>query len=267
SVAPITACSPFRSSLQCPRSRRTSLPGASSSMSSIPRSCAVRANGAVALLVGARCFVEAVTFTALAAIAHAGTQGRDPLPIVSTALPLFGAGLLLVTLLRETGNERRSATVLVVTLAAGVAWGLTLPMRDPDGFSLLSRMVLFGLLAEAYLWRIVSIARGATRWTDARNAIPLAGIAITIAVLGPGTIDRAPFAGLALLVVAASGLALSLSRSTEELALARGTSGTMRTSSATSAMVLIGVLAIIAAVFVPYLQGAITAFGELIGPI
>ena len=227
----------------------------------------MRANGAIALLVGARCFVEAVTFTALAAIAHAGTQGRDPLPVFPTVLPLFGAGLLLVTLLREIGSERRSAIVLVVTLAAGVSWGLALPMRDPDGFAVLSRIVLFGLLAEAYLWRVLSIARGATRWTDARNAIPLAGLAISVAVLGPGNVDRTPFAGLALLVVAASGLALSLARSTEELALSRGTSGSMRTSSATSAMVVVGILAIAAAIFVPYLQQAITAFGGVIGPI
>lgn len=226
----------------------------------------MRSNGAVALLVGARCFVEAVTFTALASIAHAATLGRDPLPVIATALPLFGAALVLVALLRETGNERRGATILVVTLAGGVAWGLSLPTRDADGFALLSRIVFFGLLAEAYLWRIVSIARGATRWTDARNAIPLAGLAIAVAVLGPGNVDRTPFAGLALLVVAASGLALSLARSTEELALSRGTSGSMRTSSATSAMVVIGVLAIAAAIFVPYLQNGISAFGGLIGP-
>ena len=223
--------------------------------------------GAVALLVAARCFVEAVTFTALLAVAHATTQGRDPLPVVQTALGLFGAALLLVLLLRETGAERRSAFVLVVTLALGVAYGLSLPMRDPDGFSTLSRMMFFGLLAEGYLWRVVSVARGATRWTDARNAVPLAGFAIALVVLVPGPIDRTPFAGFALLMVAVGGLALSLARSTEELALSRGTGGSMKTTSATSVIVVIGIVTIFAAIFVPYVQGGFVAFGEFIGPI
>ncbi|HYK98633.1 MAG TPA: DUF4129 domain-containing protein [Candidatus Acidoferrales bacterium] len=223
--------------------------------------------GAVALLVGARCFIEAVTFTALLAVAHAGSQGRDPLPVIQTLLMLYGGSLLLVMLLRETGTERRSAFVLVVTLALGVAYGLSLPMHDPDGFSTLSRIILFGLLAEGYLWRVVSIARGATRWTDARNAVPLAGFAIALAVLIPGPVDRAPFAGLALLMVAVAGLALSLARSTEELALSRGTGGSMRTTSATSVIVVIGIVTIFAAIFVPYVQGAFVAFGEFIGPI
>ncbi|HZP95770.1 MAG TPA: DUF4129 domain-containing protein [Candidatus Limnocylindria bacterium] len=227
----------------------------------------MRPSGAVSLLIVARCFVEAVSFAALAALAHAGTQGRDPLPVLPTTLALFGAALLLVSLVREIGGERRSGTILVVTLAASVAWGLTLPMRDADGFATLSRMVLFGLLGEGYLWRVVSVARGSTRWTDARNAIPLAGLAVTIAVLAPGRIDRAPFAALALLVVAASGLALSLARSTEELALARGTSGKMGTSSATSATVVVGLLAIVTAVFVPTVQDALGAFGAWLGPL
>ena len=223
--------------------------------------------GALALLVGARAFVEAVTFTALLAVAHATTKGRDPLPVIQTALALYGAALLLVLLLRETGAERRSAFILVVTLALGVAYGLSLPMRDPDGFSTLSRMLFFGLLAEGYLWRVVSIARGATRWTDARNAMPIAGFAIALAVLVPGPIDRTPFAGLALLMVAVAGLALSLARSTEELALSRGAGGSMKTTSATSVIVVIGIVTIFAAIFVPYVQGGFVAFGEFIGPI
>ncbi len=226
----------------------------------------MRGSGPLALLAAARCLVEAVAFAALAGVAHAWSQGRDPMPITPTALALFGAALLLVTLLREIGGERRSATVLVVTLGGGVAWGLTLPMRDPDGFSTLSRMVLFGLLAEGYLWRVVSIARGATRWTDARNALPFAAVAIAIAVLVPGPIDRGPLAGLALLAVAASGLALSLARTTEELALARGASGRVRASSATSAMVIVGILAMLAAALVPTVQSAIGALGSWLAP-
>ena len=227
----------------------------------------MRANGALALLVGARCFVEAVTFAALTAVGHLAAAGRDPMPTLPTFFMLFGAGLLLVTFLREVGGERRSSTIIVITLAAAAAWGLSLPMKNPDGFAFLSRVVIFGILGEAYLWRVVSIARGSTRWTDARNAVPFAGFAIALAVLVPGPVDRTPFAGLALLTVAASGLALSLARTTEELALARGTHGTMRTSSATSAMVVVGVVAILAAALVPSVQDALGAFGAFLAPI
>jgi hypothetical protein len=227
----------------------------------------VRSNGAVALLIASRCFVEAVTFTALASLAHLFTVGRDPLPALSTTLMFFGVSLLLVTLLREIGGERRSATIMVITLAGTAAWGLMLPMNNPDGFSVLSRIVLFGLLGEAFLWRIVSIARGGTRWTDARNAVPFCAFAIAAAVLMPGPIDRAPFAALSLLTVAASGLALSLARTTEELALARGTQGGARTSSATSAMVVIGVVAIFAAALVPALQEMFGTVGSFLAPI
>jgi hypothetical protein len=227
----------------------------------------VRGSGALALLAVARCFVEAVAFTALAAVGHLAAAGRDPMPTLPTYFGLFGAGVLLVTLLREIGGERRSATILVLTLVASAAWGLSLPMKQPDGFAVLSRVVIFGMLGEAYLWRIVSIARGGTRWTDARNAVPFAGLAIALATLMPGPVDRAPFAALALLTVAASGLALSLARTTEELALARGTSGAVRTTSATSATVVVGVVAILAAALVPTVQDALGAFGGFLAPI
>ncbi|HEY6959365.1 MAG TPA: DUF4129 domain-containing protein [Candidatus Limnocylindria bacterium] len=227
----------------------------------------MRASGAVALLIGARCFVEAVTFAALAAIAHAGTAGRDPMPVMPAVLALFGAALLLATILREAGTERRSATVLVVTLAASAAWGLALPMHDPDGLAVLSRVVVFGILGEAFLWRVLTIARGALRWTDARNAAPVAAIAIAIAIIGPWNVDRAPFAPLALLVVAISGLALSLARTTEELALARGTRGGIGASTATGATVVLALVAIVASVLVPSAQDALSSFGTFLAPI
>ena len=227
----------------------------------------MRGSGAVALLTAARCFVEAVTFTAVAAIAHAGVAGRDPLPVLQTVLALFGGTLLLATLLREAGTERRSATVIVITLGASAAWGLSLPMRDPDGLAVLSRIVAFGLIGEALLWRVLSIARGALRWTDARNAAPVAAVAIAAAVLGPLPVDRAPFAALALVVVAVSGLALSLARTTEELALSRGSGGAVRISSATSATIVVAAVAIVAAALVPFAQDALTSVGSFLGPI
>jgi hypothetical protein len=221
---------------------------------------------AVAILIGARCFVEAVAFTAIAAVAHVATTGTAPLPIVPWTLVLFGLGLLLVTIQREVKSERRGTTIIIVTLAAGVAWGLVLPARDPDGLAVLSRMVAFGLVAEGFLWRNLSIARGAVRWNDSRNALLFAGACVALAALASGPIDRGPLPVLALVVVACSGLALSLSRTTEELALARGTRGGARASSATGVSFVIGIVSILAAAFVPVVQDALSAFGAAIEP-
>jgi len=226
----------------------------------------VRGSAAVAILIGARCFVEAVAFTTIAALAHVGTTGIAPLPIVPWTLVLFGVGILLVTIQREVKSERRGTTILVVTLAAGVVWGLVLPARDPDGLAVLSRMVAFGLIAEGFLWRNLSIARGAVRWSDSRNALLFSGTCVGLAALASGPIDHGPLPVLALLVVALSGLALSLARTTEELALARGTRGGARASTATGVSFVVGVVAILAAAFVPVVQDALSTFGTAIEP-
>jgi hypothetical protein len=226
----------------------------------------VRVSAAVALLTAARCFVEAVAFTTIAAVAHAYTAGVAPLPLASWTLVLFGIGVVLATIQREVKSERRGSTILVVTLAAGVAWGLVLPARAPDGLAVLTRMVAFGLLAEAFLWRNLSIARGAVRWYDTRNALLFAGGAIGLTALVPGPIDHGPLAILALLVVALSGLGLSLARTTEELALSRDARGAARASSATGVTFVIGVFAIFAAAFVPVAQDALSAVGTAIEP-
>jgi len=226
----------------------------------------VRGSAAVAILIGARCFVEAVAFTTIAALAHVGTTGVAPLPIVPWTLVLFGVGILLVTIQREVKSERRGTTILVVTLAAGVVWGLVLPARDPDGLAVLSRMVAFGLIAEGFLWRNLSIARGAVRWSDSRNALLFSGTCVGLAALASGPIDHGPLPVLALLVVALSGLALSLARTTEELALARGTRGGARASTATGVSFVVGIVAILAAAFVPVVQDALSAFGTAIEP-
>src|SRR6185295_404568 len=131
-----------------PSSPRIFAGAASFSTSCIRRSCVVRASGAVAILIGARCFVEAVAFTCIAAIAHVGTTGTLPLPIVP--------------------------------------WSLVLPARDPDGLAVLSRMVAFALIAEGFLWRNLSIARGAVRWNDSRNALLFAGTCVGLAALATG---------------------------------------------------------------------------------
>jgi hypothetical protein len=226
----------------------------------------VRGSAAVAVLIGARCFVEAVAFTCIAALAHVFTTGIAPLPIVPWTMVLFGIGIVLATIQREVRSERRGTTIVIVTLAAGVAWGLVLPARDPDGLAVLSRMVAFGLTAEAFLWRNLSIARGAVRWDDSRNALLFAGTCVGLTALATGPIDHGPLAVLALLVVAVSGLALSLARTTEELALARGTRGGARASSATGVSFVVGIVAILAAAFVPTVQNALSALGTAVEP-
>ena len=226
----------------------------------------MRGSAAVAVLIGARCFVEAVALTCIAALAHVFTTGIAPLPIVPWTLVLFGIGIVLATIQREVRSERRGTTIVIITLAAGVGWGLVLPARDPDGLAVLSRMVAFGLIAEAFLWRNLSIARGAVRWDDSRNALLFAGTCVGLAALATGPIDHGPLAVLALLVVAVSGLALSLARTTEELALARGTRGGARASSATGVSFVVGIVAILAAAFVPTVQGALSALGTAVEP-
>ncbi len=226
----------------------------------------MRGSAAVAVLIGARCFVEAAAFTTIAALAHAFTTGIAPLPIVPWTMVLFGIGIVLATIQREVRSERRGTTILIVTLAAGVAWGLVLPARDPDGLAVLSRMVAFGLIAEAFLWRNLSIARGAVRWDDSRNALLFAGTCVALAALATGPVDHGPLPVLALLVVALSGLALSLARTTEELALARGTRGGARASSATGVSFVVGVVAILAAAFVPTVQNALSTLGTAVEP-
>lgn len=227
----------------------------------------MRSNGTVALIVGARCAVEAVAFTAIAAIVHAGTAGRDPLPVLPTAFAVYGVSLLLAAFLREARTERRGSLFIVLTLAAAAAWGLSLPMHArADGLSTLSRIVGFALIGEALLWRLLSVARGATRWTDARNAFLFGAVAVGVAALAPGPIDRASFAPLALLAIVSAAVALSLARSAEELALSRGTTGAVRASSATSATLLVGAASIVTALLMPGAQSLLAAFGERIGP-
>lgn len=226
----------------------------------------MRGSAAVAVLIGARCFVEAVAFTTIAALAHAFTTGTAPLPVVPWTMVLFGIGILLATIQREVKSERRGTTILIVTLVGGVAWGLILPARNPDGLAVLSRMVAFGLIAEAFLWRNLSIARGAVRWDDSRNALLFSGTCIGLTAIATGPIDHGPLPVLALLVVALSGLALSLARTTEELALARGTRGGARASSATGVSFVLGVVAILAAAFVPTVQDALSALGTAVEP-
>ena len=224
---------------------------------------------AVVTLLVARAVLEGVTFGAALALVHAISGGRFALPLVATTLAMTGASLLLIALVRELASERRSGAVIAATFAAGIVVALVLPTRALDGASLIARLLGFAILAEAFLWRILSVARGGLRWTDTRNAIPLAAAVIALAAIVPGPVDRAPLAPLALLVVGAAGLSLSLSRAAEELSLMREgqAAGAARVSAVTSVSALFGVAAVIAAAVAPAVERLLADAGERIAPL
>ena len=78
---------------------------------------------------------------------------------------LFGGGLLLVALLREIGGERRSATIMVLVLAASAAWGLSLPMRNAE----VSPWASFVLCAYPIIEVVYSMIRRVQRHQSASD--------------------------------------------------------------------------------------------------
>ncbi len=215
----------------------------------------------------ARATLEAVIFGCLAAILHLIAAGRDPLPIAAAALLCFGAALVLITLLGDARAEHQNVALSVVVIGGTVAFGVLQPTTDPDGLAVLTRIIGFGILGEAFLWRILSIARSITRWSDARTSAVLAAIALGVAAVVP-RLDAAPLPAIALLAVAGAGLALSLARSAEELDMAGQTArGTASGRTAAGAAFVIGTLAVLAAIFSPSLRALAAASSELVGPL
>src|SRR5207245_2685807 len=80
-------------------------------------------------------------------------------------------------------DQRRGTAVVMGTLVATALIAVLLPTRSLDGVGWLARLILFVVLGETYLWRVTSIARGAMRWTDARNAAPFAAVAIGLVAI------------------------------------------------------------------------------------
>lgn len=215
----------------------------------------------------ARAALEAVIFAAPAAVLHLLTAGREPLPIASVALLCFGAALVLVTLLRDTRVERQNVALTLAVVGSAVVLGAFQPSSQADGLAVLTRLIGFGILGEAFVWRILSVARSITRWSDARGSAALAALALGLASVVPG-LDTSALPAVALSAVAAAGVALSIARSTEELDMsgraARGTAGG-RTAAGTA--LVIGVLAMLAAIVSPSLRGLAAAAGDVIGPV
>jgi hypothetical protein len=210
--------------------------------------------------------MEAIAFACLLALAQAVT-GAEPLPLTTATLALIGTTLVLLAALRETGSETRGTAVVVGTLGAGALVAILLPTRPLDVVGWIGRLILFVILAEIYLWRVLSVARGAIRWSDARNAVPTAALAIAAAATVPLPVDRGPLVPLSLIFVAASAVALSVARSTEELSVARGKAGQARISSANSVVFALGVTAILAAAMAPLLQHVLADVGATFAPV
>jgi len=225
----------------------------------------MRSRPELGVIIATRCFAEAVAFASLAAMLHVLATGTRPLALLPTTVALFGVGLLLATIQREVG-ERRGTTVLVAGIGLGIVWGLSLPSRDPDFLAVLSRMVGFGLLALAFLWRNLSIARGAIRWSNARDGLVLAAGTLVALVFWPEPVDREPVPALAMLVLTLSGLGMSLARSAEELSLARGTKGGVGIGSASGVSFIVGLAAVVTALLIPTVQGLLSRLGDALAP-
>jgi hypothetical protein len=210
--------------------------------------------------------VEATAFGCLTALVHSA-GGIEPLALTPATLALAGITLVLVAALREAGSERRGSTIVVSTLAGGIALAVLLPTRPLDVVGWLGRIIGFVILAEVFLWRALSLARGAIRWTDARNAAPFAAAALALVAVLPLPVDRGPLVPLALILVAASGVALSIARSAEELSLAReGAGGTTRLSSANSVVFALGLGALAAAAVAPVMAQLLGDAGTALAP-
>lgn len=220
------------------------------------------------LIAASRALSEAVTLTAAAAVLDALTSARAPLPVAATALAVFGVTLVLSAILRERGTVRQSAALAAIVIGGAVAWSLILPARPPDVLGVLTRIIGFGLLGEAYLWRLIGVARGAQRWREVRNATLLALFVVIVAALSPGPIDRGPLPTLGLLVAVAGAVALSLSRSVEELSLGtRQIGGKAAPAAATGAAFVLGTLAIVAALLLPAAQALLEDLARQVGPV
>jgi len=209
--------------------------------------------------------MEAVGFACLLALVQM-SGGLEPLALTPTTLGIIGATLVLVAALRETGSEARGTAVVMATLGAGLLLAVVLPTHPLDLVTWGGRIIAFVIVAEVYLWRVVSLARGAVRWSDARNAVPFGAVALALAAVAPVPVDRTPLVPLALIFVAASAVALSVARSAEELSLTTGKAGPARLSSANSVVFALGVGAFVAALAAPAVDQVLRDLGEALSP-
>ena len=220
------------------------------------------------LILVARALCESIAVAAAAAALHALLAARAPIGLLGATAALFGTTLVVTALLRERGTAQRSAALTAAVVTGAVAVSFVLPARPPDALGVLTRILVFGLLGEAYLWRLVTLARGPLRWRDVRRGTYLALGALGAAALLPGPIDRDPLPALALVAAMCGGVGMSLARSTEELSF--GThqiAGRPAGGAATGAAFVIGSLAIAVAAFLPAAQALAGDVSARVGPL
>ncbi|MHB8632124.1 MAG: DUF4129 domain-containing protein, partial [Candidatus Limnocylindria bacterium] len=190
------------------------------------------------------------------------------MPIVTVMLALTGVGIVLASVMREARVDRHNTAIALTAIAAAAALGVYYAPPRADGSLILTRLVLFGIIGEGFVWRNLSVARSLVRWSDARNAgFAAIGTMAAVALL-PGVMDRTGLLIAGLGATAATGVALSLSRSAEELSLggreARGDTGH---TAASGAAILVAVLAVIGAFFAPLTGELARQAGDRVGPI
>jgi large-conductance mechanosensitive channel len=229
-----------------------------------------RANARTTLgtVLVARAGLEALLFAALLGVAQLATRGERPVPIVALALALTGIGIVLASVLRDARADRQSTAIAVVAIGAAAAFGVTFANPHPDGLEILTRLILFGIIGEAFVWRNLTVARGLVRWTDARNAGFAAVGAIAVASILPGAVDRTGLLVAGLAATAATGVALSLARSAEELSMAgrEARGGTSRTTASGSALA-VAIMSVVGAAFAPFVGDLLARAGRTIAPI
>jgi len=222
----------------------------------------------VAVLLVARSLIEAVLFSGLAAAAQIATIGDRPIPIVATTLALAGVGIVLASVLRDARADRQNTAIALTAIVTASAVGVLYAPPHPDGVMILTRLVLFGIVGEAFVWRNLTVARSLVRWSDARNAGFAAIGAMTLVALLPGIADRTGLVIAGLAATAATGIALSLARSAEELALAgREARGETSRTTASGTAILLAILSMVGALLAPLTGDLIRRAGDTLTPI
>jgi hypothetical protein len=216
----------------------------------------------------ARSLIEGVLFAGLGAAAQVGTSGDRALPVVTVVLALTGVGIVLASVLRDARADRQNTFIALAAMGAAAALGVSYAPPHPDGLMILTRLVLFGIVGEAFVWRNLTVARSVVRWSDARNAGFAAIGAVAVVALLPGAIDRTGLVIAGLVATAATGVALSLARSAEELSLAGSEAhGDTSRTTASGTAILLASLSVIGAIFAPFAGDLMRQAGDTVVPI
>jgi len=222
----------------------------------------------IAALLVARNVIEAVLFAGIVTVAHVMTSGDRAMPIVTVVLALTGVGIVLASILRDARADRQNTIIAMAAIAGAAALGVFYAPRGADGLMILTRIVLFGIVGEAFVWRDLTVARSLVRWADARNSGFAAIGAMAIVALLPGIVDRTGLVIAGLAATAATGVALSLARAAEEMALAgREAHGDTGRTTASGTAILLAILSVVGAALAPFTGDLIRQAGDTAAPI